>query len=126
MMNKPLTPEKIAQLPFSSSVQTGSNVYVSGQGGINLKTGDIVGPDIESQTIATMENVRDILVANGLGLEHVVKVNVYLSDRELYRSFNEVYRTFFKDSFPARTVIYCDLNYDLLVEIDVIAERRPA
>jgi len=111
-------------LPFSSSIQTNSCVYVSGQGGINLKTGEIVGPDIESQTIATMENIRDILAANGLGLEQVVKVNVFLSDRELYHRFNEVYRTFFKEPFPARTVVYCYLNYDLLVEIDVIAELK--
>jgi len=112
------------KLPFSSSIQTSSGVYVSGQGGINLKTGEVVGPDIESQTIATMEHIRDILAANGLGLEHVVKVNVFLSDRELYSRFNEIYRTFFKEPFPARTVIYCDLNYNLLVEIDVIAELK--
>ncbi|MDF2650715.1 MAG: reactive intermediate/imine deaminase [Paenibacillus sp.] len=81
--------------------------------------GRIVGPDIESQTVTTMENI--VLVASGLDLEHVVKVNVYLADRSLYEEFNKIYARYFTAPFPARTTIYCDLNYDLLIEIDVIA-----
>jgi 2-iminobutanoate/2-iminopropanoate deaminase len=57
----------------------------------------------------------------GLDLEHVVKVNVYLSDRRSYEEFNKIYARYFTAPFLARTTIYCDLNYDLLIEIDVIA-----
>ncbi|MCD9024037.1 RidA family protein [Cohnella sp. NL03-T5] len=121
-----MTPEKIAALPFSHAYVTDNCVYVSGQAGLNLATGEIVGPDIQSQTIATMENIRDILAQKGLGLEHIAKVNVYLTDRGLYQAFNETYRQFFEAPYPARTTIYCDLNYDLLVEIDAIAVRRPS
>lgn len=124
-MEEPLTPLSAAELPCSSAIATDSCVYVSGQGGIHTVTGKIVGPDIESQTQTTMENIRTILEANGLGLEHVVKANIYLSDRSLYQAFNEAYRPFFKAPYPARTTVYCNLNYDLLVEIDVIAVRRP-
>ncbi|RAV22887.1 RidA family protein [Paenibacillus contaminans] len=107
--------------PFSSGIETESYVFVSGQGGI--KDGKIVGEDIESQTVQTMENIREVLTAAGLDLAHIVKVQVYLSDRALYNEFNRVYDSFFQAPFPARTTIYCDLNYDLLVEIDAIAVK---
>ena len=122
-MNEPLTPATFVDLPFSNAVETDHCLYLSGQGGIDPITNAIVGPDIESQTIATMENIRAILNENNLDMEHIVKVNVYLSDRQFYERFNNAYRTFFKDAYPARTAIYCQLNYDLLVEIDAIAVK---
>ncbi|MBP1994558.1 RidA family protein [Paenibacillus eucommiae] len=124
-MNERIAPETLTDLPFSSAFETEGVIYVSGQGGIDVETGEIVGSDIESQTIATMENIRRILASQGLGMEHIVKTNIYLTDRNLYTRFNDTYRTFFNAPFPARTAIYCDLNYDLLVEIDAIAVRRP-
>ncbi|GGD47854.1 RidA family protein [Paenibacillus nasutitermitis] len=120
-MNDESTLSRLAPKPFSSSVQTDSCLYISGQGGLDPLTGDVVGKDIESQTISTMEHIRRILTESGLSLKHVVKVNVYLTDRSLYNEFNEVYARFFEAPYPARTTIYCDLNYDLLVEIDAIA-----
>ena len=123
-MHKPNTSEVPTGLPFSPGFETESCLYVSGQGGIDSVTGQIVGPDIESQTITTMENIRSVLLSHNMDMNDVVKVNVYLSERHLYREFNEIYARFFTAPFPARTTIYCDLNYDLLVEIDAIAVPR--
>ncbi|BBH24234.1 reactive intermediate/imine deaminase [Paenibacillus baekrokdamisoli] len=120
-MNDDTTISRLAPKPFSSSFQTDSCLYISGQGGLDPLTGDVVGSDIESQTVSTMEHIRRILIEAGLSLKDVVKVNVYLTDRSLYNEFNEVYARFFEAPYPARTTIYCDLNYDLLVEIDAIA-----
>jgi 2-iminobutanoate/2-iminopropanoate deaminase len=108
--------------PFSSGIETESYVFVSGQGG--LKDGKIVGDDLESQTIQTLENIREVLQAAGLEMNHIVKVNVYLTDRGLYNEFNSVYQRYFELPFPSRTTVYCDLNYDLLVEIDAIAVKK--
>ncbi|GIP34636.1 RidA family protein [Paenibacillus sp. J2TS4] len=123
-MSKKFTAGKEKRLPFSSAVQTGSYVYVSGQGGIDPQTHCIVGLDLESQTRQTMDNIREVLTAASLDWEHVVKVNVYLADRSLYEEFNQIYARYFNSFFPARTLVYCALNYDLLVEIDVIASRE--
>ncbi|UVI29650.1 RidA family protein [Paenibacillus spongiae] len=120
-MHKPNTSEVPTGLPFSPGIETESALYVSGQGGIDPVTGQIVGPDIESQTVTTMENIRSVLLSYNMDLKDVVKVNVYLSDRHLYQEFNEIYARFFQAPYPARTTIYCNLNYDLLVEIDAIA-----
>ncbi|GBG05597.1 RidA family protein [Paenibacillus agaridevorans] len=108
--------------PVSSAIKTGSLVFVSGQGGLDPLTGSVVGSDLESQTVQTMENIKKILDAAGLTLDDVVKCNIYLSDRKLYEEFNNIYKRFFNSPYPSRTAIYCDLNYDLLVEIDVIAQ----
>ncbi|MCD9023817.1 RidA family protein [Cohnella silvisoli] len=120
-MNENHTASRLAPKPFSSSSRTDSCLYISGQGGLDPLTGAVVGSDIESQTVSTMEHIRRILIEAGSSLKDVVKVNVYLTDRGLYNEFNEVYARFFEAPYPARTTIYCDLNYDLLVEIDAIA-----
>ncbi|NOU71599.1 RidA family protein [Paenibacillus sp. LMG 31458] len=107
--------------PFSSAIQAGGFVFISGQGGLDPETGEIVGPDLRAQTIRTLDNIRLILAEAGLTLDDVVKVNVYLKERDLYASFNEIYGSYFSSPYPARTTVYCDLNFDILVEIDAIA-----
>lgn len=109
--------------PFSSGIATESFVFVSGQGGLCPETGRIVGDDLESQTVQTLENIRSVLAAAGLTLDDVVKVNVYLKDRKLYGEFNGIYGRFFQPPYPSRTTVYCDLNFDLLVEIDAVAVK---
>lgn len=111
--------------PFSSARHTESLVFVSGQGGLDPETGQVVGDDLESQTVQTMENIRRILEQNDLTLDDVVKANIYLKRRDDYNEFNEIYGRFFTPPYPSRTAIYCDLNFDILVEIDVIAVKKP-
>lgn len=115
-------PERVLQQPpFSTAVRCGRTVYVSGQGGIDMQSKAVAGPDLETQMEYTMRNLEEALARAGLALEDVVQATVYLSDRSLYAPFNELYRRYFRPPYPARTVVYCELNYDLLVEIDAIA-----
>ncbi|MCU6711592.1 RidA family protein [Paenibacillus sp. J5C_2022] len=113
-----------AQLPFSSTTQSDSLLFISGQGGIEPTTGDIPVGDLEAQTILTIGNIERLLKQHGLTLRHLVKVTIYLKERALYEAFNQVYTRIVPPPYPARTVIYCDLNFDLLVEIDAIASLR--
>ncbi|RKN66140.1 RidA family protein [Paenibacillus ginsengarvi] len=103
------------------AVRSGSSVYVSGQGGIDLTTSRIAGDDLATQFEVTMRNIADALAKAGLTTADIVRATVYLSDRSLYGPFNELYRSYFQPPYPARTVVYCELNYGLLVEIDVVA-----
>ncbi|WP_214630254.1 RidA family protein [Paenibacillus agaridevorans] len=114
--------EKLRILPISSATRTGNLVFVSGQGGLDPLTSAVVGPSLEEQTVQTMENILTILADNGLTFDHVKKANIYLAKREHYAEFNAIYARYFTNIFPARTTVYCELNYDLLVEIDVIAQ----
>jgi len=112
------------EAPFSPSTPTDSLLFVSGQGAIDPLTGKIAADGLESQTSMTVRNVEDILAQSGLTLHDVVKVNIYLKNRADYETFNRVYARLFPQPYPARTLVYCDLNFDLLVEIDVVARLR--
>ncbi|MEF3306158.1 RidA family protein [Paenibacillus sp. GYB003] len=124
--NQPPPEQVLEQPPFSTAVRSGSSVYLSGQGGIDLETKRIAGEDFATQMETTMRNIEAGLAKAGLTLADVVRATVYLSDRGLYAPFNEMYRRYFQPPYPARTVVYCDLNYGLLVEIDVVATADEA
>lgn len=120
-MKKTVTRQDNNGKPFSSAIEAGGFIYVSGQGGLDPNTGQVVSPDLKGQTNQTLLNIQSILHEARATLNDVVKVNVYLKERAHYEEFNEIYGSFFSYPFPARTTIYCDLNFDILVEIDVIA-----
>lgn len=123
-MNNKLNRYGTETIPFSAAVPSDSLLFVSGQGGFDPDyEGDDDG-DIESQTERTILNIANILSQSGLTLADILKANVYLTDRKNYEVFNQVYARLFPRPFPARTLIYCELNFGLLVEIDVIARRR--
>lgn len=107
--------------PFSTTSQSETLLFVSGQAGLDPVTGEIVSDDLEEQTIATIRNIEHILTQSGLSLNDIVKVNVFLTNRNHYEPFNQIYAQLLPQPFPARTLIYCELNFNLLVEIDVIA-----
>lgn len=123
-MKKEIVTKYKSNRPFSAAIQYGPFVFVSGQGGIDPETGKIVGDDLESQTVQTLENIRRILAEAGLTMDDVVKTLVFLKNRDDYEKFNEVYSRFFNKPYPARSVVYCDLNWDILVEIEAVAAAK--
>src|SRR6185295_11687151 len=64
--------------PYSPGILAGDFLYVSGQGG---RDADGKLPDtIEGQARQTLQNVKAIVEAAGLTMEHVVYCQVYLTD----------------------------------------------
>ena len=105
--------------PYSHAVVAGGFVYVSGQGPVQPETGAM--PDsFEEQVRQTLNNLKSILEAAGSGLDHVVKVNAYITDLTRFSEFNEVYKEFFQDAPPARTTVATAL-LGMLVEVDCVA-----
>jgi len=108
--------------PYSPAIRANGFIFVSGQGPIDPKTGEVNRGDIKEQTRLVLENIRAILEAAGSSIEKVVKSNVYLSDIEDFAAMNEVYATFFPADPPARTTIEAaNLPLGIDVEIDVVA-----
>ena len=108
--------------PYSQAIRANGFLYVSGQVGLDPKSGEMTGPDIQQQTQRTLENVKGILEAAGLNLHHVVKTMVFLKDMNDFAAMNEVYAKYFTSAPPARSMVQvARLPKDALVEIEVIA-----
>ena len=61
--------------------------------------------------------METVLKAGGSGLEHLLRVNVYMTDVSQFPLFNEVYERMMGRPFPARTARVVQLGpYD--VEVD--------
>ncbi|MFQ6048604.1 MAG: RidA family protein [Phycisphaerae bacterium] len=112
--------------PYSPGLRVGDWIFVSGQGPIDPRTGQISGQTIEEQTRQTLDNIKAILEAAGASLDDCVKVTAHLRDMADFEAYNRVYETFFGDPKPARTTVQSGLAANMRVEIDVIAHRPTA
>jgi 2-iminobutanoate/2-iminopropanoate deaminase len=90
--------------PFSPAILAGDTLYVSGQIGVDLKTGKIP-EQFEAEVKLCLENIGILLKAGGMGYEDVVSVQVYLTDMDQFQRMNSVYTTIFKEPRPTRTTV---------------------
>ena len=110
--------------PYSQAVEAGGVLYISGQLPVDPATGAFAGADIASQTRQSLENLRNILAAEGLTMDHVVKTTVLLQHISDFAAINEVYATFFQEDCPARAAFeVAALPRGALVEIEAVAAR---
>ncbi|MCP4348767.1 MAG: RidA family protein [Desulfobacterales bacterium] len=108
--------------PYSQGIGSGSFVFVSGQIGINPETGEMVTSDFAAQTRQVLENMKQILLAAGCGLNNVVSADVFLTDMGNFVEFNGIYQEYFSDHRPARAVIQVSaLPKGAVVEVKCIA-----
>ena len=108
--------------PYSQAVKANGFIFLSGQVGLDPKTGEMIPGDIRHQTERTLENIKGILEGSGSNLHHVVKATVFLKDMNDFSAMNEVYGRYFTTMPPARsTVQVARLPKDALVEIEVVA-----
>ena len=108
--------------PYSQGIKVGSMLFTSGQIPINKESGEIVGNDIISQARQVFENLSAVLKAGGSSFSDVVKTTVYLKDLGDFTKINEIYATYFKAPYPARSCVEVSkLPKGALVEIDALA-----
>ena len=107
---------------YSAGVVMDGWLYISGQGPLNLATGEVVPGTIEEQSQLTLEHIEKILQAAGCTRDDVVKCTCHLSDIHLFDRFNSVYARFFTGVRPARTTVQSVLWGGIQVEIDAIAK----
>jgi len=74
--------------PYSPGILTGDFVHVSGQGGRDA--GGTLPGTVEGQARQTLQNVKAIVEAAGLTMEHVVYSQVYLDDMAHYDAMDRV------------------------------------
>lgn len=110
--------------PYSQAIEINGFVFASGQIPIDPSTGKFVEGGIKEQTRQALTNASHILKEAGTDMSHVVKTTVYLADMNDFAAMNEVYATFFKEPYPARSAVAVkDLPKGALVEVECIAAK---
>ena len=110
--------------PYSQAVVAGSMMFVSGQLGLDPKTGEMAGEDFATQTRQALLNLQQIITAGGFSLDQVVAVDVFLTDLSRFANFNGIYADFFSDHRPARAVVEVSaLPKNALVEIKCMVKK---
>ncbi|XP_044027192.1 2-iminobutanoate/2-iminopropanoate deaminase isoform X2 [Siniperca chuatsi] len=79
--------------PYSQSVVVDRTMYISGQLGLDVASGQLVDGGVQAQAKQALINMGEILKAAGCDYTNVVKTTVLLADINDFNSVNEVYKT---------------------------------
>ena len=105
---------------YSQAIRAGDTLYISGQIGFDPATMQLV-EGIDTQIDRVFRNLSAIAIEAGLGLEHAVRMTVYLTDLAHFARVNEVMARYLREPYPARVAIgVASLPRGALVEIDAI------
>ena len=111
-------------LPFSLATQVGDLIFVSGQAAVD-ENGALVSGTFEEEFRLSLENLKRVLEAAGSDLAHVAQIRSYIRDATNVALYNQLYREYFQEPFPARTTITGCLPEALHFEIDCVAVALP-
>jgi 2-iminobutanoate/2-iminopropanoate deaminase len=104
---------------YSQGIACGSLVFLSGQTPRDLDGHRLSHLSFEAQARVAMDNLKAVAESAGLSLGNAVKVTVYLRDPSNTAVFDEVYRDYISEPWPARTLVQSNfIGFEL--EVDAI------
>ena len=109
---------------YSAGILIDGWLYVSGQGPLDLSTGEVIHGTIEEETRLTLSHVKKIVEEAGGSIDDIVKCTVHLSDINDFEKYNAVYASFFPEIKPARTTVQSVLSDGIKIEIDAVAKLK--
>lgn len=125
MSRKGFTPARGA-LPtgtYSSAMEAAGLVFRSGQtprDRDNVRHGD---KSFAEQARMALDNLQAAANAAGLSLEDAVRVGVFLRDPADAKEFDDIYREYVVEPYPARTLTQSNLpGFD--IEVEAVLVRR--
>ncbi len=108
--------------PYSPGILTSDYLYVSGQGIRDSKNNVPVG--VEAQAKQCLENVKAIIEAAGLTMQHVVHMQLYLENLSDFAAVDQVYATYFPNQPPARVLLgVTKMPTDTTIEMTAVVVR---
>lgn len=106
---------------YSRAVVDGDWVFVSGCTGFDYAAGTIADT-VEEQAEQALRNVEAALRQAGAKLADIVRIRVYLSEREHFAVVAPIFGRAFKEIRPANTTVICGMLEDRMkVEIEATA-----
>ena len=114
----------VLDLPFSPAVWNGGFLVLSGALANDPGTTNVSG-DTAEQTRKTLNNLKVVLEAAGLGFEDVVQVDGFLSDIRHQQAYDAVYQEVMGQTKPVHTLIEADIAIPAaLTEIAMVALKK--
>ena len=110
---------------YSQATTNGDVLFTAGQIPMT-PDGDLLDDEpIDVQTRQSLENVKAILEEEGLTMQDVLKVTVFLDDIDDFEEMNAAYKEYFHDNPPARSAVEAgNLPKGVGVEIEAIASNE--
>ncbi len=110
---------------YSNSIRTnaGPLLFVAGQVALDAE-GRLVGEgDIRAQATQVLENIREIVEANGGTMADIAQVTVYVRDIDAFSSISDIRESYFPQDGPASAIVeVAALAWpEFLIEIAAIA-----
>ncbi|NND72974.1 MAG: RidA family protein, partial [Rhodothermales bacterium] len=90
---------------YSQAIVHNKLVFVSGQLPIVPGSSDRTVGTMAEQSRQVFSNLQAILDAAGSGLDHLLKVTIYISDMSDWGQVNEVYSEMLGSHKPARAIV---------------------
>ena len=109
---------------YSQAIKSGTTVYLSGQIPLVPETMQVISEDFAEQAHQVFKNVQAVCEAVEDGsLNHLVKVNIFLTDLSNFAVVNEIMSQYFKQPYPARAAVQISaLPKGVQIEIDGVME----
>ena len=106
---------------YSQGIKTKNLVFTSGQIPINPKTGDLIIGDFNTEVHQVLTNLDSVLKGGGSSLKSTIKLTVFLTDLTYFTQVNEVFKSYFTNKPPARSVVQVSaLPMNARIEIEAI------
>ncbi len=121
IINSPNAPKAIGT--YSQAVAVGNLIFLSGQIGLNPDTMELE-EGFSAQANRVFSNLKAVCAAGGSGLEHAVKLNIYLADLANFAELNQIMEQWFSAPYPARAALQvAALPKGALVEVEAVVLR---
>jgi len=92
------------KLPFSDGVLVGNTLYIAGHLGLDPKTGKPPA-SAEQEAKLALDGIKETVEQASMTMDDLVSVQVFCSDLSHFEVFNNIYRTYFHEPYPARAFL---------------------
>ena len=112
--------------PYSQGMCWNGLIFLSGQIGLDPKSGELQNENITVETHQVLTNIQSLLASQSLTMADVLKCSVFVTNINDFATINEIYAGYFTgDRPPARELIQvAALPKNASIEISVIAAER--
>ena len=109
--------------PYSQAIDVNGMVFTSGVIPVDPQPG-VIPATIEEQANQAFSNLKNLIEASGATIDKVIKTTVFIKEMNDIGKINDIYATYFKDPFPARSCVeVARLPKDVMLEVEAVVAK---